>query len=79
MKPLKLNSSPGIRVNTLSRLSTIAFISTSPRSLPMPKRIKHMAPRPERVVMELPAISGMALLRAVTTASRASIRSRSSV
>ena len=79
MRPLKLISSPGIRVNTLSRLSTMAFISTSPRSRPIPKRIKHMAPRPERVVMELPEISGIALLRAVTTASRAPMRSRSSV
>ena len=41
--------------------------------------MKHMAPRPDRVVMEEPAISGMALLRAATTASRASSCSRSSV
>ena len=57
----------------------MAFIRITPRSRPMPKRMKHMAPRPDRVVMELPAISGMALLRAMTTASRASSRSRSSV
>jgi len=38
----------------------------------MRKCMKHMAPKPERVVMELPEISGMALLSAAITASRAS-------
>ena len=57
----------------------MAFISTRPRSFPMPNCMKHMAPRPESVVMELPEISGIALLRASTTASLASMRSRSSV
>ena len=79
MSGLKLSSRPGIKVNTLSRLRTMAFISTSPRSLPIPNCMKHMAPSPDRVVMEDPEISGIALLRAMTTASRASSFSRSSV
>ena len=79
MRLEKLMSRPGMRVNTLSRLSTMAFIRMTPRSLPMPNCMKHMAPRPEMVVSELPEISGMALLRAMTTASLASSRSRSSV
>ena len=65
-------SSPGIRVNTESRLSKMALISTTAISRPMPKCMKAKAARPEMVVRELDEISGMALLRASIQASRVS-------
>ena len=67
---LKSISRPGIRVNTDSRLSRMALISTMAMSRPMPKCMKASAPKPEMVVRELEDISGMALLNASMQASR---------
>ncbi len=71
--------SPGIRVNTDSRLSMIALISTTARSEPILNCIKASAISPEMVVKELEEISGIALLSAAMQASLASRCSCSSV
>ena len=62
---------PGISKNTAHRLKMIALISTIPISGPILYCIKVMAIRPPMVVRELPAISGIALLSAMITASLA--------
>ena len=77
----RLNStrSPGISVNTESRLNKIALISTVAISMPMPKCIKPKAARPLMVVSELEEISGMALASAAMQASRVGLVSCSSL
>ena len=77
--PENVISNPGIRVNTEKMLKNIAFISTVPRSRPSLNCISIIATIPETVVRQLDDISGIALLSAVITASRGSIRRRSSV
>ena len=71
-------SRPGMRVNTDSRLNRMALMSTTDRSRPMPNCIKLSAARPLMVVSEEEEISGMALLSAMTQASRAGLVSCSS-
>ena len=71
-------SSPGMRVNTDSRLNRMALMSTVAMSRPMPKCMNARAARPEMVVSEEELISGMALDRAAMQASRVSLVSCSS-
>ena len=78
IRGLNRTSSPGIRVNTDSRLSIIALMSTMAISMPMVNFIKARAARPLTVVRDEALISGMALLRASTAASRAFLVSCSS-
>ena len=69
----------GIRKNTVIRLKMIAFVSTRPRSIPIPNCISISATMPETVVRLLEEISGIALLRATVTASMVSFVSCSSI
>ena len=72
-------SRPGISVNTTKILKNIALQSTIPRSKPSLNCMSIIATIPERVVRQDEDISGIALLSAVTTASRAPMAVRSSV
>ena len=61
--------SPGMRVNTDTRLMRIDLVRVVPRSAPSPYPMKRRASRPEIVVRELEEISGMEWPRATMTAS----------
>ena len=71
ISPLKSIISPGISVNTESRLRNIALIRTIARSAPILNCIKARAISPDIVVRLLEEISGIALLSALIQASLA--------
>ena len=64
-----ITSNAGIRRNTDTILSTIAFTMTRPRSIPIPNSINIRATIPEMVVKLEEEISGIALLKATVVAS----------
>lgn len=71
-------SNPGISVNTDSRLSRMALMSTTAMSRPMPNCMKPSAARPLTVVSDEALISGMAFASASMHASRTGFVSCSS-
>ena len=71
------NSMLGMSRNTVNSEQIMLFASTMPRSNPKPNCINMSATSPDTVVSELDDISGMALVKALAMARRASFGSLS--